>query len=253
MFVLRPSLERWYEEHRPTDINAGTRQRVVRHFTEIAARARKEPVDALRGFYAGLRTECLLAPSTCCTYVKYVINDLRLPRHHYRVRDVLRVAELEHARATPVRPCMVAPEEALLDGVRALEPGPIRRAAILMLATGARCADVAKLRRDEVFVEEQTDESTRLHVAWSEQKARKSYSQRTTIRYPSALIGSQVTELLQEVAGYDGAPCVGVTATKVNAALSEAGVDATTRTFRVCFIDAPRYRESSDWRLGAPA
>ena len=236
-FQITDELEEWFASRQPADPNRRNRERVVKIFQFCINESNKTPLDGLRGFYAGMRVRRNLAPSTCCTYVKYVIAALNLPRGDSRVREVLRVAARESARSDPVRPCLVAPRAELIAGVYNLPLGPDRRAATIMLATGARCADVAKLKQDEVFVDETADAGTLLEIAWSEQKARKTYGTRITIRYPSALIGGEVKTLLREVAGCTGPPCLGVTPATLNAALANAGVNATTRSFRVCFID----------------
>lgn len=238
VFELTEELEEWFREHEPHDANRNTRERVIRIFNQCTADRGISHVDGLRRFYAGMRTCCLLAASTACTYLKYIVYGLKLPTRNSVVRGVLRVANLESARCDPVRPCHVAPKAKILHGVSQLSDGPVRRAAILMLATGARCADVAKLQRDEVFVEESGNSKTLLQVAWSEQKARKSYGCRITIRYPEALIGGALAAMLHEVAGYNGSPCAGVTFSDVNAAMREVGVKVTTRSFRVCYIEA---------------
>jgi hypothetical protein len=193
--------------------------------------------EGLPRFYAGLRTRCRLSALTSRTYVNYVICGH--PDLHPRLSAVRRVRKMANRLAAveaPPRPVQVETEEHLIASVLRMPEGPVRRAAILMLCTGARCADVGRLKAHEIVVHEAPNATTRLEIAWAEQKARKDYGARVTIAYPSAIIGDTMTQMLTEISDLDEAPCPGVQAEQVNAALRAAGARATTKSFRVRYI-----------------
>jgi hypothetical protein len=196
--------------------------------------------EGLPRFYAGMRkfTRCRLSALTARTYLNYVISGLRLHPRHPTVRSVRKVASRQAAIEDPVRPVKVETEASLIECALQMPEGPVRRAAILMLCTGARCADVAHLKADEIVVHEASSAVTRMEIAWSEQKARKEYGSRVTIAYPSAMLGSALSMMLKEIADLSEAPCPGVTSDAVNAALRSAGSMASTRSFRVRYIAA---------------
>jgi integrase len=199
-----------------------------------------EPSQALSRSYAGLRSVCLLSPLTARTYLNYAIGGLRLSPALREVREVRKLANRLAAVEAPVHPVTVMASDDPVLAIARMPSGPEKRAAVLMLSTGARCADVAKLQADEIVVEDSTHARPRLQIAWCETKARKDYGARITISDPSALVGTILSGMLLEMARARGAPCPGVTAHGVNRALKAVGSKASTRSFRVAFVSRAR-------------
>jgi hypothetical protein len=236
-FSLTEDLDVWFNDQEPHDPNAESRRRLIAMYSDMLVGSGLTAAEGLPRFYAGLRTRCRLGALTSRTYVNYVICGH--PDLHPRMTAVRRVRKMANRLAAieaPPRPVQVETEEHLIASVLRMPEGPVRRAAILMLCTGARCADVARLKAHEIVVHEAPNATTRLEIAWAEQKARKDYGARVTIAYPSAIIGDTMTRMLTEISDLDEAPCPGVKAEQVNVALRVAGVKATTKSFRVRYI-----------------
>jgi hypothetical protein len=233
VFKYAPHHDEYLSTVTEPDPNAKTRRDVAQCFIQTCGLNmwdQRNPIN-LRRFYALMRVNMKYAATTAETYLMYVIRYIGHSVHEPRVRDIIKLAKRRSAIDEPVRTVRISDETEVLKKVLAF-PELERRGAILMMATGARCRDVARLKPQEVLVDP-SDAAYKLQVSFSETKQRKARNSWVTIQYPTAILRDEFKEVLQRCMTSPGSPCEGLSTDRLNRMLHAAGLPDTTKGLRL--------------------
>ena len=233
VFKYAPHHDEYLSTITEPDPNAKTRRDVAQCYIQTCGLNmwdRHNPIN-LQRFYALMRVNMKYAATTAETYLMYVIRYIGHSVHEPRVRDVIKLAKRRSAIDEPVRTVRISDESDVLQKVLTF-PELERRGAILMLATGARCRDVARLKPQEVLVDSSSG-TYKLQISFSETKQHKSRNSWVTIQYPTATLRDEFKEVLQRCMNSPGSPCEGLNTDRLNRMLHAAGLPDTTKGLRL--------------------